>query len=284
MFDDYRFRWSVLSGICVAMGGVFLLQSIESVWLNSAFLTGTGALSVSGLQHGEVWRLLSYAFVHGNFWHLFMNVLAILLIGLPLQAQLGNRATGLIVALMTLAGGLFFTLAHPYGGAVLMGGSAIAVGLLTLFCLLYPERPITLLLFFVLPVTIMPKWILYFTAGFNLFGFIFSEVAPGSPTMVAYSAHLGGIVAAWAVSRYLLHPFPAVQRAPKVEKPGWAKKHIFFKGGPNDKLNYKINLSSRTALQQEVDRILDKINTHGFGALTREEKATLDRAKDILGK
>ena len=38
----------------------------------------------------------------------------------------------------------------------------------------------------------------------------------------------------------------------------------------------------RDDLQREVDRILDKINEKGFGALTSEEKHTLDEAKDVL--
>ena len=33
---------------------------------------------------------------------------------------------------------------------------------------------------------------------------------------------------------------------------------------------------------EEVDRILDKINEKGFGALTQQEKRTLDEAKDVL--
>jgi len=37
-------------------------------------------------------------------------------------------------------------------------------------------------------------------------------------------------------------------------------------------------------MQAEVDRILDKINRRGFGALTLEEKETLDRAKEFLRK
>jgi hypothetical protein len=35
-------------------------------------------------------------------------------------------------------------------------------------------------------------------------------------------------------------------------------------------------------LQNEVDRILDKINEAGFGSLTKEEKLTLEKAKGLL--
>jgi hypothetical protein len=33
-----------------------------------------------------------------------------------------------------------------------------------------------------------------------------------------------------------------------------------------------------------VDRILDKINSDGFGALTEAEKRLLDEAKDLLSR
>jgi hypothetical protein len=37
-------------------------------------------------------------------------------------------------------------------------------------------------------------------------------------------------------------------------------------------------------LRAEVDRILDKINSQGFGALTAQEKRVLDEAKDLLNR
>jgi hypothetical protein len=37
-------------------------------------------------------------------------------------------------------------------------------------------------------------------------------------------------------------------------------------------------------LRADVDRILDKINSQGFGSLSDEEKRTLDEAKDMLSK
>ena len=38
------------------------------------------------------------------------------------------------------------------------------------------------------------------------------------------------------------------------------------------------------ALKAEVDRILDRINSHGFGALTPAERQILDRARGLLGR
>ena len=41
---------------------------------------------------------------------------------------------------------------------------------------------------------------------------------------------------------------------------------------------------NRRDLKVEVDRILDKINSEGFGALTPDEKRLLDSAKDLLSR
>ena len=49
-----------------------------------------------------------------------------------------------------------------------------------------------------------------------------------------------------------------------------------------DKNTYQVNFSNSAELQREVDRILDKINEFGFGALTQDEKLTLDKAKGLL--
>jgi hypothetical protein len=42
--------------------------------------------------------------------------------------------------------------------------------------------------------------------------------------------------------------------------------------------------NDRAGVRAEVDRILDKINSHGFGALTVDEKRVLDEAKDLLSR
>jgi len=45
-----------------------------------------------------------------------------------------------------------------------------------------------------------------------------------------------------------------------------------------------VNLTNRDDLRAEVDRILDKINSQGFGALTADEKRVLDEARDLLSR
>ena len=45
-----------------------------------------------------------------------------------------------------------------------------------------------------------------------------------------------------------------------------------------------MDFDSHQSIQQEVDRILDKINSEGFGALNQKEKSILEKAKNFLKK
>ena len=270
--------------LSAAIAIVFLGQCVEQVWLHSNVIDSYGALSVGGLHAGRLWTVLTYALLHEGFWHAAFGILAILLIGLPLEGEIGSRAMTLVLFLLTLAGGLAFSLAHiATPGTILIGSSAIGVGLLTLYCLSYPDRSVTLLLFFVLPVTLRPKWILIFTLVVNLFGFVFGEIAPGSGSAIGYSAHLGGMLGAWIIARFCLRAYtPSFAIPAIIPQPTGVQKKVLFKGvkpAPP-----KPVIDTKSALQKEVDRILDKINTKGFGSLTPKEKETLDKAKDILGK
>jgi hypothetical protein len=47
--------------------------------------------------------------------------------------------------------------------------------------------------------------------------------------------------------------------------------------------SYRVNLGTgRADLKVEVDRILDKINSHGFQSLSAEEKRVLDEARAAM--
>ena len=108
---------------------------------------------------------------------------------------------------------------------------------------------------------------------------------------VAHSAHLGGFAAGWLFFRFVhQREWKEPDRAATIELPAWMRR---AKKAPAPVGAYKVNLSSQTVepsrmgkadLKVEVDRILDKINSQGFGALTDDEKRCLDQAKDLLNR
>ena len=166
----------------------------------------------------------------------------------------------------------------------LCGFSPILLASITYFCLSNPDRPINLLLFFILPLSIKPRYLLLAILGIELFGFIFWELR-GNLT-VNSSAHLGGMLSGALVFRYLLSgkEFPKfIFVSSPSKKTGGVSKLLRKKQSFNNS-SYAVDFADQQGLQDEVDRILDKINENGFGALTQEEKNILEKAKGLLNR
>ncbi len=168
-------------------------------------------------------------------------------------------------------------------GGMAIGASAGVAGLFVVFACFYPNQPVTFLLFFILPVTLKPKYVAIAFLLIELAGCIFYEVmGVTSPFGFAHSAHLGGMAAGWIYYRYLHEAswrLPA--RSSDIELPKWMKRAAKAPAPAA----YSVNVGNNPGeLRAEVDRILDKINSSGFGALTAEEKRRLDEAKDLLSR
>lgn len=273
---------SILTWILCALVAGFVVQNIFGRWLGSNSFEALFALTPHGLREGHVWTLLTYALLHANILHILFNALGMFLLGRELVPLLGSRRFLAVILGATVAGGALWLAVHFLRGGGLIGASGSVMALFILFACFYPEREITFLLFFVLPVTVKPKYLAWVLIGVDLLGFLFSEL-PGQAydTGVAYSAHLGGILAGWVYYRYF-HANNGWDRAAGFELPAWLRRR---KRPKAEAPYFKLNIGGASAgLRAEVDRILDKINTEGFGALTEEEKRILDEAKDLLSR
>lgn len=280
-----RSRTSVLTWLLCGVVAAYLMQLLFS-WLGSDAINQLFALRPHSLAEGKVWTLFTYALLHGNILYLLANGLGLYLIGRELLPLLGaGRFSGLVLAAV-LAGALAWLGLHALRGddATLVGASAATLALFIVFACTYPEREITFLLFFVLPVRVQPKVIAWLIVGLELAGFAFAELAGGKfdALGIAYSSHLGGILTGWLFYRYF-HAGNDWDRAPSpiIEMPAWLKRTKPAKAAAP---TYKVNVTSPSDLKSEVDRILDKINSSGFGALTDDEKRLLDEAKDLLSR
>ena len=164
------------------------------------------------------------------------------------------------------------------------GGCA---ALLAFFCMRHPEQPITLLLFFIIPLTVKPKWVFWGFLGISTYLFLSSELSSVQSVGggIAHSAHLGGFLTGVVYYRYIYsrpNSFGRLFGKTSIELPSW------FKRGKKAKsqISYQVNRPTRNRndLQEEVDRILDKINTSGFSSLDDSEKKLLDEAKELLSR
>ncbi len=285
MRQDYnRQPTPVVIWIISAMVSGFVLQNIFDRWLGSNAFTTLFALSATGIRHGYGWGFASYTLLHGGILHLLFNALGIYFLGRELTPLLGAQRFLAVYFAAAIAGGTVWLAIHFFsGGTVLIGASGCVAGLFIVFACFYPDREVTFLIFFVLPVTLKPKVLAWILLGVDLLGFLFSELPGGGfDTGIAHSAHLGGMLAGWIYFRYF-HANNGWDRAPSIsiEMPGWLRRKARTAAGSMPKI---VSTRRQSELRAQVDRILDKINSQGFGALTEEEKRTLDEAKDLLSR
>jgi membrane associated rhomboid family serine protease len=295
---------------------VFVLQQVLNVFFPAIggrpnrFLTDWFALSGPNFRELKVWTVLSYGLLHStqSIMHVVGNMLGLYFIGRILEPLLGKQQLLLLYLAGALTGGLVYLTFHFNDAQPVIGASAAVFALVSFFCLRFPERPITLLLFFIIPITVKPKSLFKWTLVVSLFGLVCYELIgpfaitaytegnrsllnkfllspyqiPLLPT-IAHTAHLGGILVGILYFRYVFNSsssFSARSHRPGIELPEWFKR----KNTAQRHMSYRVNQTKPSDLQKEVDRILDKINGSGFGSLTENEKNTLDRAKDILKK
>jgi membrane associated rhomboid family serine protease len=282
-------RTSVVGWLLAAIAAGFILQNFVTKILGQGYLLeAVGGLSVAALRSGHLWTLFTYGFLHpqDELFFLLQVIfigLSIYYLGKELLPVLGPRRFVGLYAAMLVLGGLCWVAANWHnGGTVLLGASSAVAGLLIVFACFFPDREITLLFLF-LPVTVKPKYVALSCLAVDLFGCVFYEIlGKPSPLGLAHSAHLGGMAAGWLYYRFVHQiEWRRPGQVATIELPRWMKRSP---PGSVASPVYQIDLGNREHLRAEVDRILDKINSQGFGALTVEEKRLLDEAKDLLSR
>jgi membrane associated rhomboid family serine protease len=181
-------KWPPISiGIIVACIVVFLLQSISA---QLPLLQNTLVqLPLWPLFHGrfQPWQLVSYAFLHGSFNHLFFNMFAVWMFGLSVERMWGSRRFAEYFLICVLGAGLIQLLVQYISGDVYptIGASGAVFGLLLAYGVMWPNNKLFLIFF---PVPIKAKWFVLIYGGVEL---IFGVT--GAMPQVAHYAHLGGL-------------------------------------------------------------------------------------------
>lgn len=162
-----------------------LVVRLELLGRYVAYLGGP----VEGVSTGEYHRLLSSVFLHVEWWHIIGNMIALWVIGGPLEAALG-RARYLAVYLLSGLGGsaLVYLLTAPYTPT--LGASGAVFGLLGATVVLarrlrYEMRPVIVMVVLMLVLTFAPL---------------------GGALNVSWQAHVGGLVAGALLGLGMLTP------------------------------------------------------------------------------
>jgi membrane associated rhomboid family serine protease len=241
------------------------------------------ALSLGGLEHGCVWQLLTFQFLHASWLHILFNMLAVFFFGRPMEMALGGirflalyLSSGVIGGLCQMAAA--FAWPEFFGGAV-VGASAGAFGLVAAFAVMNWRERFTLLIYFI-PVTMSGRTLLWCSIGLAAGGML---LTPHSN--IANVAHLGGILTGALFVLQIVQGrwhwpqwrFSSAPRELIINRKGRSKFWRSANQGDDD-------LSADEYLQSEVDPILDKISAQGIQSLTAHEREILEKARDKMAK
>ncbi len=264
----------------LAAAYVIELILLSPWWPVGGQLLATLPLASAALQSGEIWRLLSYSLLHDthNPFHLLFVLISLAYIGGDLVPRLGTKRFLTVLVATILGGGLTWTIVHWGHGGTYFGAGAGVMGLFTILALLEPQREVRLMF---LPMAFNARQILWVLLVVDLFCFVLYEILGAfAPIDFSPSAHLGSMAIGWLYYNSI-HARPAWMRNSLLARPTWlGGRKLPTKAAQTPS---RIDRGPQP-LGPEVDRILDKINHRGFGALTAQEKKTLDEAKNVLNQ
>jgi membrane associated rhomboid family serine protease len=230
-------RWPATTAILAVSVIAFLLQKLAEHSQPAFPLDGYFALSVEGLRHGFIWQLLTFQFMHGGWLHLFLNCWAIYVFGRPVEDALAAGPflrlyllSGIVGGLMQMIGALLME--NHFGGAV-VGASAGALGLVAAFAALFPEQRLLMLLFFVIPIAMRARTLLWISVALSVLGMLipYGEIAKAADqagpiadylisrlvlpyATIAHTAHLGGILTGLFLSRRIAAQYATITEVP----------------------------------------------------------------------
>ncbi len=265
-------------GILIVTAAAFLLQTLLNLFAPALPLDAWFGLSIGGLAHGRLWQPLTYMLLHGGLWHFFVNMLALFFFGPEVERAIGTRRFLAAYVLCGIAAGLGWilisALPHQLAGPCI-GASGAVFGAMGIFGALFPNRTITLLLFLVIPITLTARTLVLALMAVALLSLGWDQQGG-----IANAAHLVGGVAGYLYGR----------RLARGGFDGW----VYYGGQGGGRRSWNDRWQSLRAIwrtrrmhvisTREVDRILDKLNRHGYASLTEAERKMLDRAASVVSR
>lgn len=189
MFSDLA---PVTRNLLIANVAIFLLQMLTGNLLTPLALWPLGS---GGF---EPWQIVTNAFMHGGWLHLFFNMYALFMFGGRVERLLGARNytiyyfTCLITASILQL--LWLRFVEQDFSTPTVGASGAIFGLLLAFGMFWPQER---LIVFPIPAQI-PAWL--FVTGYGVLELVSGATgwAPG----IAHFAHLGGMLGGFVLIQY----------------------------------------------------------------------------------
>lgn len=218
--------------------------------------------------HGQIWRLLTYAFIHPpNGYALLwfaIEMYMLFFFGREVERFLGRRAYLSLYALLLFVPAVLLSLWGLTTRTGLAGSGALHFAVFTAFVTLYPNVQFFL--------RIPAKWVFAILAAIG--------------SLSALAAHdWADLVVLWTS---IAVAFAFIELRGAGPELVWLQ-NLKGRFRPKPKLYIVQKSSTRRVAEPEdvyasIDPILDKIAKSGMGSLTENEKKILDRARNRLLK
>jgi len=204
----------------------------------------------------QLWRLITYQFLHAGPRHIFINMLILFFFGPMLERSWGSRRFLTFYLVCGAVGGLLYPLLVIIGwldARQLVGASGSILGMLAAGAILFPNLRVYVLGIF--PIKLMVLAIVLASIS------ILTLLRPSQFSSAGgEAAHLGGM-AAGAI--YVLSKSWRDKFKLKIHSGAWERR-----------------MAAERNLQFEVDRILQKVHDSGIHSLTSKEKKILKKATE----
>jgi membrane associated rhomboid family serine protease len=169
----------------------YLLLSLLGIFIAQQFIN-LYPMVLQSIGHGfNPLQLVSYAFLHGNFSHLFFNALAIWMFGSQIENFWGEKRYLTFVLVCIIGAGLMHLI---FANANVIGISGLVFGLLLAYGMMWPEREILLL---IPPMPIKAK---YLVMGYG--ALLLLNILSSRSDGIAHFAHLGGAISGFLLIQY----------------------------------------------------------------------------------
>lgn len=231
---------------------IFILQKLRLLD-SQDFITNFSLIPALVISEFKFWQVFTYMFLHGDIWHIFLNMFILMNFGMMIEQIWGPKkfigyylfcgvGAGIFITIISLITGSGFT------GATI-GASGAIFGLLLAFAIFFPDLEI--LVFFIIPLK--AKYFILLYGGIELY----FEISGAQP-QISHLGHLGGIVFGliyFAVFEKMHRPKAAKNFEKKVLKFRKESKTSEEKAENND--SFKKNILRKLQNNPDIDMLTD---------------------------
>jgi membrane associated rhomboid family serine protease len=178
-----------------------------------------GALDLLAVPFGLT--LITYSFLHANFWHLAGNMIFLWVFADNVEDALGHFRYIVFYLVCAAVAGYAFVLAAPTSEAPVIGASGAVAGTLAAYLLLYPRAKVWILLMFGIPIRLRVEYVLGMWILFQIYAAI-----SGGGENIAWWVHVGGLATGAILVLFMRQKGVPLFAAALPEHPWRARKDI----------------------------------------------------------